>query len=101
MRERLIYLSFSAISVILIPFMTTASPAWRERRQTNYPAFPTGKQDLLARFLDHVEISGVTAVALECAQNWTLPHRRIEDDMFLCIIGAATGIAPQPIRGRR
>jgi len=86
MRERLIYLSFSAMAVILTPAMTTASPTWRERRQTNYPAFPAGsKQDWQARLLDHVEITGVTAVALECARNWTLPHRRIEDDMFLFV----------------
>jgi AraC-like DNA-binding protein/quercetin dioxygenase-like cupin family protein len=74
------------MSVILTPAMTTVSPAWRERRLTNYPAFPVGaNQDWMPRLLDHVEISGVTAVALECAKNWTLPHRRIEDDMFLFV----------------
>jgi AraC-like DNA-binding protein/quercetin dioxygenase-like cupin family protein len=86
MRESLIYLSFSAMVVNMTPAMTTASPAWRERRRTNYPAFPTdAKQGWLGRLLDHVQITGVTAVALECARNWTLPHRRIEDDMFLFV----------------
>jgi len=66
--------------------MTKTLTAWRERRRTDYPAFPAcAKQDWLARLLDQVEITGVTAVALDCARNWTLPHRRIEDDMFLFV----------------
>jgi AraC-like DNA-binding protein/quercetin dioxygenase-like cupin family protein len=66
--------------------MKNASPVWRERRRTDFPPFrSTANADWLERLLDQVQITGVTAVALECARNWTLPHRRIADDMFLCV----------------
>ena len=66
--------------------MTTADTGWRERRRTNFAPFPArSSADWLARLLDPVQTTGVSAVALQCAQNWTLPHRRIDDDMFLFV----------------
>jgi AraC-like DNA-binding protein/quercetin dioxygenase-like cupin family protein len=66
--------------------MKPPTAAERERRRTGYTPFPAvSRPDWLGLLLDQVEISGVTAVALDCARNWTLPRRRIEDDMFLFV----------------
>ena len=59
----------------------------RERRRMEFPAFPAkSNEDWLARLLEHLTVTGVTAVLYECAPTWDLEHRRITDDMFLFVI---------------
>jgi len=59
----------------------------RERRRMEFPAFPAKlNEDWLARLLDNLTITGVTAVLFECARTWDLAHRQIPDDMFLYVI---------------
>lgn len=58
----------------------------RETCKTDYPAFaPHSHAGWLIRLLDGLAVHDVTAVHFLCQPRWTLPERRITDDMFLYV----------------
>lgn len=58
----------------------------REIPKQDYEPFSDNShQEWLVRLLDQLSVRGVTAIHYECKPIWTLPARRIGDDMLLYV----------------
>src|ERR1051326_5842188 len=62
-----------------------SNPTREIPRQDYKPFSENSHQEWLIRLLDPLVVRGVTAVLYECKPVWTLPERRIGDDMFLYV----------------